>query len=286
MDTASISDPHVDYLEVQSPTPRSENQYSDALGFRSSYGKPVWFEEYWYEPASYDNEYTLGIRNTHRNFIAAMAFPTFGSLMRAHATAADFPPTRATQLGITLQNHLLMDDLGLQRMQYFADFMGSLNTAAFSPAGTRVNRGQCGQFGSAFAIFLQGGGSVNLDLTGVAGGFDVRRLDINTGSVTSLGTAIGGGVRTITSGTAADVSILVVPTAPRLQGAKLTPQNEFAFQLIGEDQRTFDIEQTSDFQGWTVVSQVTTSNAVADFSVTLSNRAPAQSFFRALRSAP
>lgn len=285
VDTASITDTNVDYLEVQSPTPRSEAQYSTALSYRA-YGKPVWFEEYWYESAFYDNDYTLGIRNTHRSFVAALAFPTFGSLMRAHANHADFPPTLAAQSGMSLQSYLLAQDEGLKRMQYFADFMRGLNTVGFSEAGTKVNRGQCGRFGNAFAIFLQGGGSVNLDLTGVPGEFAVRCLDINTGQVTNLGTVTGGGVRTINTGTTADVSILVVPAAPRLEGAQVTPQNEFAFWLIGEDQRDFDIERTSDFNEWTVVSRVTTSNAIAEFSTPLSNGLPAQSFYRALRSEP
>jgi len=81
--------------------------------------------------------------------------------------------------------------------------MRGLNTGAFSPAGARVNRGQCGRFGNAFAIFLQGGGNVNLDLTDVNGRFDVRCLDINTGQISSLGNVTGGGVRTIISGTTA-----------------------------------------------------------------------------------
>jgi len=281
VDTASISDPNVDYLEVQSPTPRSETQYTDALGYRT-YGKPVWFEEYWYEPAAYDNEYTLGIRNTYRNFIAALAFPTFGSLMRAHAGTADFPPTRAAQLGMSLLDYLLTQDNGLQRMQHFADFMRGLDTIAFSPEAARVNRGQCGRFGTTFAIFLQGGGNVNLDLADVTGEFLVRRLDINSGKFVSLGTITGGGVRSITSGTTADVSILVVPAAPRLHGAKLTTQNEFVFQLIGEDRRDFGIESTSDFETWNEVSRITTTNAQAEFRATLSADGSSRLFYRAV----
>lgn len=187
---------------------------------------------------------------------------------------------------MSLQNYLMAEDEGLKRMQHFADFMRGLNTVNFSEAGTKVNRGQCGRFGKAFAIFLQSGGSVNLDLTGVPGEFAVRCLDINTGQVTNLGTVTGGGVRTINTGTVADVSVLVVPAAPRLEGAQVTPQNEFAFWLIGEDQRDFDIERTSDFNEWTVVSRVTTSNAIAEFSTPLSNASPVQLFYRALRSEP
>jgi len=278
VDTSSIGNTNVDYLEVQLAA-RNETQYVNALDYRQ-YGKPVWFEEYWYESAAYDNEYILGIRNTHRSFIAALAFPTFGSLMRAHANHTDFPPTRATQLGMSLQDYLLAYDPGLQRMQHFAEFMRDLNTAAFSPASARVNRGQCGQFGNAFAIFLQGGGSVDLSLTDVAGEFKVRCLDINTGQVTSLGTVTGGGVRTIASGKTADVSILVIPAAPRLEGARVTAQNEFAFRLIGEDQRTFKVERSIDFLTWSEVGQVTTTNAEAEFREPAED-GPAQRIYRA-----
>jgi hypothetical protein len=214
-DLSSINNTNIDYLEVQ--IGRTETQHTNALKYRQ-YGKPLWFEEYWYESAAYDNEHTLGIRNTHRNFIAALAFPTFGSLMRAHAEHADFPPTCAARMGVSLQEYLLAKDGGLKRMQYFADFMRGLDTGAFSPAGGRVNRGQCGRFGNTFAIFLQGGGSVSLDLADVKGTFEVRSLDISTGQVNTIGSVAGGGVRTIVSRTTADVSILVVPAAPRLEG--------------------------------------------------------------------
>jgi len=216
VDTSSINDPNVDYLEVQ--IARTETQFSSALGYRS-YGKPIWFEEYWYEPASYDNDYTLGIRNTHRNFIAALVFPTFGSLMRAHSTYPEFPPTNAPLAGMTLQDYLLSFDQGLKRMQYFAGFARDLNTGAFSPAGTLVNRGQCGKFGNDYAIFLQGGGSVVVNLTNASGAFEVAMLDINTGATNSLGTVIGGTSVTINSGTSSDVSLILrspAPTGPQM----------------------------------------------------------------------
>lgn len=41
--------------------------------------------------------------------------------------------------------------------------------------------------------------------------FNVRKLDIITGVVTNLPDITGGGQRTITSGTTADISILVTP---------------------------------------------------------------------------
>jgi hypothetical protein len=150
-------------------------------------------------------------------------------------------------------------------VQYFADWVRGLDTLAFSPAGTRVNRGQCGRFGHAFALLLPGGGSVSLDLTGVSGEFEVRCLDIDAGQVTALGKVRGGGARTISSGTSADVSVLVVPAAPRLEGAQVTAQQEVAFRLLGEDQRVFDIQGTSDWATWNEVGRLITSNAQAEF---------------------
>lgn len=77
---ACANNPNIDYIEVQIDVcgARTETQYNTALSHRS-YGKPVWFEEYWYECSSCDNEYVQGMRNTHRSFVAALAFPTMGS---------------------------------------------------------------------------------------------------------------------------------------------------------------------------------------------------------------
>ena len=99
IDTSSIGNANIDYAEAQQA--RNETQYQKGESYRQ-YGKPIWFEEYWYEPKQYDDGYSLGIRNTHRNFIAAMVFPSFGSLMRAHSSDSDFPPTKAAQQGADL----------------------------------------------------------------------------------------------------------------------------------------------------------------------------------------
>lgn len=193
VDTSSASSPNIDYIEVQ--IARTETQYQSALNYRQ-YGKPVWFEEYWYEPAIYDNDVVLGIRNTHRNFVAAMAYPTMGSLMRAH-----YPDFSINDV---------WTDPGAVRMSFFWSFYKDLVFLSFSPASGLVNRGQCGRFGNDYAIFLQGGGSVTLNLTGVFGSFDVTRLDINTGATAGLGTIAGDGQRTINSGTTSDVAIRLV----------------------------------------------------------------------------
>lgn len=180
------------------------------------YGKPIWSEEYWYEPASYDNDVALGIRNTHRNFIAAMAFPTMGSLMRAHHPEFNV--------------HDIETDPGAVRMTHFAAFYRDLDFRRFAPASDRIEGAgiarQCGRFGDDYVIFLQGGGRVTLDLTGDAGTYTVTRLDINTGHVARLADVAGGGRRVIDSEANADVAIRVStlhatsqPTADAAKGA-------------------------------------------------------------------
>ncbi len=199
VDTSSANHASIDYIEVQDGTPRSETQYQNALSYRQ-YGKPVWYEEYWYEPATYDNEYTKGIRNTHRNFVAAMAFPTMGSLMRAH-----YPDFNINDVGT---------DPGAIRMGYFADFYKNLTMADFTPSNNLVSAGQCGKFGNDYAIFEQAGGSFTINLTGVSGDFNVTRMDINSGVTASLGSIAGNGTRTINTGTSNDVAVLVTKTGP------------------------------------------------------------------------
>lgn len=197
VDTSSAGNANIDYIEVQ--ISRTETQYQSALNYRQ-YGKPVWFEEYWYEPATYDNDVVLGIRNTHRNFVAAMAYPTMGSLMRAHYP--DFNINDVTT------------DPGAVRMAYFYEFYKNLNTLNFTPSTHLVSAGQCGKFGDNYAIFKQGGGSLSLDLSGASGSFDVTRMDINSGVTASLGSVAGGGSRTINTGIANDVAVLVIKSGP------------------------------------------------------------------------
>lgn len=200
VDTSSANNANIDYIEVQidQPGDRTETQWYSALNYRT-YGKPVWFEEYWYENSSGDGEYTLGIRNTHRNFVAAMAFPTMGSLMRNHFT--NYPQPDASQA---------INDPGAIRMSYFYSFYKNLDIQHFTPSTNLVSSGtQCGKFGSDYACFKQGGGSFTIDLSGVGGSFDVTRLNINNGVTASLGATSGGGVRTINTGISQDVAVLI-----------------------------------------------------------------------------
>jgi hypothetical protein len=208
VDISTAGSPNIDYIEVQSSENRSENQYEEILSLRE-YGKPIWNEEYWYEPITYDNDVTTGIRNTHRSFVAALAFPTMGSLMRAH-----YPDFDVNQVE---------SDPGAVRMCYFSKFYAGLDYRGFATASHRVDRGQAGRFGEDYAIFLPGGGSVNLDLTGKAGVFSVQMLDINKGALTSLGQATGGQINGIDTGTDQDVALLLT----RSDAYQLAQSEEF-----------------------------------------------------------
>ena len=188
----TAGDPNIDYIEVQ--IGRTEDQYLTALSLRK-YGKPVWFEEYWYEPASCDKppeeQVPRGMRNTHRNFVAALAFPTMGSLMRAHAGFEDFPPALSARTGKTLQE-ILSQDRGANAMSRFAASYRDLDLRGFSPQPNRTSAGVCGRFGKDYAVFVAGGGDFTLDLSDGEGVFSVRSLDIHTGTVSDLGKTSGG----------------------------------------------------------------------------------------------
>ncbi|MEJ2710003.1 MAG: DUF5060 domain-containing protein [Anaerolineales bacterium] len=198
VDTSCAVNTDIDYIEAQ--VDRDEQQYITALALRE-YGKPIWFEEYWYEPEVYDNDVALGIRNTHRNFISALAFPTFGSLMRAHYPDFDIGEVST--------------DPGAMRMSYFARFYQGLEYKDFSSASDLVSRGQCGRFGDNYAIFLEGGGEVALDLSNASGAYAVQKLDINSGQVTSLGIIQAGGTHKIDTNTTSDVSLLAIKQLER-----------------------------------------------------------------------
>jgi hypothetical protein len=193
VDRVSASSENIDYIEAQ--VDRTETQYQVALDLRS-YGKPVWFEEYWYEPQVYDDDVELGIRNTHRSFVAALAFPTMGSLMRAH-----YPDFDLNQVET---------DPGAVRMCYFSKFYTGLDYRSFTPASNLVDRGQAGRFGSDYAIFLQGGGVVTIGLRGTGAEYAVKWLDINTGLLFPAQEVSGGGLRAIDTGTDQDVAVLLI----------------------------------------------------------------------------
>lgn len=201
----------IDYIEVQSNRASSE-QYLDALKYRA-YGRPIWYEEYWYEGPTYNSTIpdaeSLGIRNTHRNFVTALAFPTIGSLMRTHSNFPEFPPTVAAQRGITLYEYLREEDRGLDRMADFARFYAGLDYAAFQPADPLVDRGHAGRFGDEYAIFVPDGGVVQVDLRDATGWFCAAALEVQTGSVRSLGTVRAGQVLELDTQASTDVSVVL-----------------------------------------------------------------------------
>jgi len=230
VDTSSADKSNIDYIEVQigrCKCPDDETQYRKAASYRDSYHKPVWFEEYWYEPFD-DNSPELGIRNTHRNFIAALAFPTMGSLMRAHSDDPDFPPTKARQHGQSLYNYLTdpkNGDPGMRRMKHFADFYRGLDMRDFptadKPPATdtiHLSHGQAGKFGDSYAIFLQGGRQATVSLPG-SGVFTVTKLDINSGLMGALHNIYAGRSQTINTNTTNDVALLLRPTGPGTRAA-------------------------------------------------------------------
>jgi hypothetical protein len=194
VDTATATNADIGYIEIQHG-PDYGNAI-DELALRS-YGKPLWAEEYWYE---YTHITETGTRATYENFVKALCYPTFGSWMREHVTATTGGPTYAQQAGKPLFRWLLQDDDGLRRMGNFARFFKGVNPLDFAPAGERVNRGFCGRFAGDYTLFVRTGGDVNLDLSGVAGEFDVSRIEVDTGTVAALPPVSGGGTRTLSTG--------------------------------------------------------------------------------------
>ncbi|MEA2626477.1 MAG: hypothetical protein QOD06_2522, partial [Candidatus Binatota bacterium] len=217
VDRTSVENPDIDYVEVQADSPgnRSENQYDQLRAYRQ-WEKPLWIEEYWYEDsrgaarsehdpgsAIYVEGWQRGIRNTHRNFVHALAFPTMGSLMRAH-----FPYVDPSSVA---------EDPGARAMGFFADFYRGLEMRRFAPCDSLVHstasndtnrRPLCGRFGDDYALFLQGNEStVQLDLGDLPADsrYSVERMQIYDGDVVPLAEVCSGGVRTIAKGTSADM---------------------------------------------------------------------------------
>jgi hypothetical protein len=92
-----------------------------------------------------DGNLDVGIQNTHRNFISAMAFPTMGSMMRnVSATPSGFPPFDSKKQGLSLYEYLMKNNLGIKRMSYFSDFYKVLinDLSNFVPSSYLVNTGQ------------------------------------------------------------------------------------------------------------------------------------------------
>ncbi|HPE74665.1 MAG TPA: DUF4038 domain-containing protein [Draconibacterium sp.] len=214
IDRATARDKDIDFLCIQSNRNafgrmNAEYQYITTADYRQ-YGKPLMFEEYWYE---YKEGINPGLRNTYRNFISGLAFPTMGSLMRAHVQDNVFVPQLAKNNGQTIYEYLMERDTGMQCMQYFGKFFANVNTEDFAPASEKIrNSGltrQCGRFGNSYIIFSQNGGQVQLDLIDVSGQFKVEKMDIYSGKFSPLPDVSGGNWCDIDSGDTTDVVIRV-----------------------------------------------------------------------------
>jgi hypothetical protein len=202
IDRATASSPDIDYLCVQfirNGRASDNYQYRTLQDYRQ-YKKPLWFEEYWYE-----NEEGLnpGIHNTYRNFIAGLAFPTMGSLMRAHEKDSEFVPELAKKENRSISEYLMENDSGMQCMQYFSEFVTDLNILDYSPASHKIRNPdvtrQCGRFGNSYLIYQQNRGQIHLDLTNATGKFKVEKLDIFTGKRVKLPCVTAGSWCTIDS---------------------------------------------------------------------------------------
>jgi len=209
VDFSAAADSNIDYIKVQEGDRTSPEQYLNAMSLRR-WNKPVWYEEYWYEM---DGDQDVGIGNTYRNFVYAMAFPTMGSLMRNHqGINTPFPPDEAAKKGISLYDYLMANDTGIIRMSYFAGFFRVLanDLDEFVPSTRLVSRGECGRFGGNYALFIEGGGTFTIDLSGVTGKFAATVLDIGTGERKELNTIEGGGKVTIDTGLGSDAAVLLI----------------------------------------------------------------------------
>ena len=214
IDRATARSKNIDYLCIQSNRNfngrmNADYQFLTTRDYRQ-YGKPLWFEEYWYESTEGLEQ---GIRNTYRNFIAGLAFPTMGSLMRAHKKDKGFVPELAKNKKQSVYNYLMENDSGMQCMQYFGSFFADLDILDFSPASEKIKKPdllrQCGRFGNDYVIYMQHGGQVELDLTKASGKFKVEKLNIKSGNREKLPDISSGNWRLINSGDTADVILLV-----------------------------------------------------------------------------
>ena len=214
IDRATARSPYVDFLCIQSNRNaygrmNAEYQYLTTQDYRQ-FGKPLMFEEYWYENA--EGLYP-GLHNTYRNFIAGLAFPTMGTLMRGHEKERGFVPAMAESKNQTVYDYLMQSDSGMLGMQHFARFFEETGTLPFSPAMHRVGEPGlhriCGRFGNSYVVFSQRGEPFQLDLTDAGGRFKVEQMDILTGHQRKLKPVTAGQWVTIDPGSSGDVVVRV-----------------------------------------------------------------------------
>jgi Protein of unknown function (DUF4038)/Domain of unknown function (DUF5060) len=199
-DLKTIDSPHIDYLDYQDSGHKDHGVNSPTTARRrasESHGKPIWSEEFWYSAPHYIKKNQLtneaGTRCLHLNFLSGLAFPTLGSLMRAHSNYEAFPPAEAAKGGVSLERYLLDHDDSLKRFGAFARFYSDLplnqwKCVEFDPA----NKGWTARFGEQFVTYLAPGASKVIDLAAQPGTFHGTALLIQTDELIDLGEFAGG----------------------------------------------------------------------------------------------
>ena len=231
VDTHSLGE--VDYIvmQIDKPGERTESQFN-LVGKYFARGKPIWAEEYWYEIKGESAE--IGIRNTYRNFISYLGFPTFGSLMRQHSIGAgssNFVPTKAHG---DVKAYLQAHDRGLGYMANFAQFCHTLLelggdpkqfTHLFAKQNSNVNEQYAGRFGhdeatAVYAVYArnqQAGQPLDVKLSIHAAStndFEVKALSpFRNGSTTFTNYSFHKGELTLRIG-AKDEKVLLIRKKP------------------------------------------------------------------------
>ncbi len=200
-DLRTIDSPYIDYLDYQDGGHENDGANLPIRARKwanESRGKPVWSEEFWYSAPYYvkKNKFgnEAGTRCLHLNFLSGLAFPTLGSLMRAHSTYEGFPPSEATEANVPLKQYLLENDESLKRFGAFKSFYSELpldkwECTEFEPA----NKVWTARFGEHFVTYLAPGKTKTIDLSGRPGRYKGTALLIQTDGLVDLGEFSGGG---------------------------------------------------------------------------------------------
>ncbi len=247
IDRATARSSNIDYLCIQSNRNsygqmNAEYQFLTTSDYRQ-YGKPLCFEEYWYENME---GLEPGIHNTYRNFIAGLAFPTMGSLMRAHEPESGFVPRVAKNNNLSIYDYLTQKDTGMLYMKHFVDFFSDVDFLDFYPDPYKIgNPGLtqvCGRFGNSYVVYKMNGGAVKLNLTDCSGKFSVEKMDIRSGKRTMLLDVSAGSWCEIDSWDTDDVVFLVsghnLPRYPEiispLKNSEFIPAEKIYIKTNGE----------------------------------------------------
>ncbi len=199
-DVKTIDSPYIDYLDYQDGDHENDGANLPVKARKwaqESRGKPVWSEEFWYSAPYYveknDFRNEAGTRCLHLNFISGLAYPTLGSLMRAHSTHEGFPPTEAAKANVSLQQYLLENDESLKRFGAFAKFYSGLPLDEWKCVEfDTANKDFTARFGEHFVTYLDSGRTKTVDLSAHPGTYRGTALLIHTDEVVDLGEIAGG----------------------------------------------------------------------------------------------